>query len=371
MGLKNNLQSPVTAFSTSSRAARSRRVTLAHVASASGLARTTVSDILNRDAGERYGEATRQRVHDAVARLGYAPNRAAQIMAQGRTGMIGLMLTQGFSNPFWTRLAGTVQRELRQRDYRMQLALVDGGDPEEELRLVRQLHSDQVEGLIVGPVYESLDLDIHRNVFRGRLPIVTFGSAIGCEFDSVGLDHAAGVRLALEHLLALGHRRIGCLAVAPSRLAPDKPNLDNEAVKVFAGLDIFDSRWFFWQADTGRFEEVAALVAAFTDRWLAADVADRPTAMLCHNDQAAMTALSVLSQRGLRVPVDLSLVGYDNLPESAYLVPPLTTVENHADRQIAAAVELLSSRLANPQRKAQTRLIAPELITRATTARVA
>ncbi|NJL30663.1 MAG: LacI family transcriptional regulator, partial [Phycisphaerales bacterium] len=208
-------------------------MTLEQVAVATGLGRTTVSDILNRNVGDKYSRATREQVLKAVRHLGYTPSRAAQVMARGRSGLVGLLLTRDFSNPFWARVANHVEQELRARQFRMQLAITQGR-PEDERQLVDQLYGDQIEGLIMGPVYETLDLEEHHNVLRGRLPVVLFGGICGNDFDNVALDHEAGKRIALEYLLARGHKRIGYLCAPPSRLRPDEPNVEYHDYQTFS-----------------------------------------------------------------------------------------------------------------------------------------
>lgn len=353
-------------MSTASTSSKSptRRITLSQVAQAAGLARTTVSDILNRNAGNRYSEQTRTKVKDAVERLGYAPSRAAQVMARGRSGMVGLMLTRGFSNPFWARVAEVVQKELHKRHYRMQLVVVDGDDPKTENELVRQLHSDQVEGLIVGPVYESLDLKIHRNVFRGQLPIVAFGGEIDCEFDCIALDRDAGLKMAIQHLIDNGHQCIGYLGMPPKRPGAEARSPGTHHVEVIRRMTTSSEDLIFWHEDTGRYEDLSRLTNRFADWWKAQPENQRPTAMLCHNDQVAMTAMSVFSGKGIHVPDDLSLIGYDNIPESAYLIPPLTTIDSHMPDEMEQAIHQLLFRINEPGRPRTAKAIAPSLVQR-------
>ncbi len=341
-----------------------RRVTLEQVASAAGLARTTVSDILNRNISDKYSRATRDRVLKAVRTLGYTPSRAAQVMARGRSGLIGLLLTRDFSNPFWARVANFVEQELRSRTYRMQLAVTEG-NPEQERRLIQQLDGDQVEGLIIGPVYEAIDLEQHHHVLRGRLPTVLFGGFCDSNFDNVALDHEAGKGMAIEYLLDHGHRRIGYLCAPPSRLRPDQPNPDYPVYRMFADRGLLQPEWFIWQADTGRFDDFYQSCVGFVNCWKNADPATRPTAVICHNDQVAMTAYRALHEAGVSVPGDLSMVGYDNLPETAYLPPPLTTVDNQAQQQMRALVQRLIERLEHPRQTVQQITIRPTLVERA------
>lgn len=339
------------------------RVTLEHVALQAGLGRTTVSDILNRGGAGKYSEETRSRVRMAVKQLGYAPSRAAQQLARGKSGLIGLMLLRDFSNPYWARVADAVEKELRQRDYRLQLAITDN-DPASEKRHIMDMQSDGVEALLVGPVYEHQDFAQHESFFQGRLPIVLFGHALGSQFDEVHLDTDGGLTSAIDHLMEHGHQKIGFLCAPPSRFRDAPTNEDYPGYRLFRDRGMYDPQWFTWQTDTGRFEDFFAACAGFADRWLAAAPARRPTAVMCHNDQVAMTALSAFASRGIRVPDDLSMIGFDNLPESAYLVPPLTTVDNRIDKQMNAAVELIVARTAAPKAPPTHHAVKPELIVR-------
>ncbi len=342
---------------------RRRPVTLRHVAKDVGVGVTTVSDILNRNGASRYSHETVRRVHEAVARLGYAPKRAAQQLARGRSGQIGLMLTRDLSNPFFARVADVVERETRHMGFQLQLA-VTGGDPQHEASALRRMLADAVEGMILGPVYEMRDLESHRALLGGQIPTVLFGSELGSEFDEATLDQQTGYRLAIHHLLAMGHTRIGWLCAPTSATQPLGPNLDHRALPILQELGLFRPNWFEWQADTGRFSDFYAACLRFARRWKAAPPAERPTAVVCHNDQTAMTALCAFAAEGLNVPGDVSMVGNDNLPESAFLVPPLTTVDNRVSEQMSVAVRMLIHRLREPEGQRRTEVIRPHLVTR-------
>ncbi|HEV7298652.1 MAG TPA: LacI family DNA-binding transcriptional regulator [Tepidisphaeraceae bacterium] len=339
------------------------RVTLEHLAAATGLARTTISDIMNRNVGTKYSAETRDRVMKAVNELGYLPVRAAQQLARGRSGQIGLMLTRDFSNPFFARVADVVEREVRKLGYRLQMTVTDGEEGSEAERL-RQLQSDAVEGLIIGPVYEKLDLDMHANLLKGSLPTVLFGGSIGSVFDEVAIHDAIGWRLAIQHLTERGHRNIAFLSAPPSRLTADNVNERFSALLELRVAGVFHAEWIFWQHDTGRFEDSLAVSREFSQRWLQAPADDRPTAVICHNDQVALTALSAFHEAGIRVPNDLSLIGCDNLPESAYLVPSLTSIDNHVDEQMRQAVNRLMARIESPGADRATIVVQPSLVTR-------
>ncbi len=340
------------------------------------MSRTTVSDVLNRgDAAELYADETRQRVADAVRVLGYAPSTTAQKLARGRSGLIGLVLLRDFSNPYFARFADSVDREVRRRGMRLQLSVRDcaGVDDEEcsrrDAQLIRQMQADAVEGLLVGPIYEELDLHQHNALTRGQMPVVLFSSPRD-DYDTVGKREDAARLIAIDHLREHGHRKVGFLCAPPSRVDPTSPD-QFEPLRVLNSSGIFAGpQWVAWQGDTGRLDDYAEAISSFTDNWLAADEADRPTAVMTLNDSAAMVALGHFASRGIRVPQDLSVIGHDNLPEAAHLVPPLTTVDGDTDGQVRAAVELLSQRVAGSRDPVTDVQLVPQLKLRGSVAAV-
>ncbi|HEV7302079.1 MAG TPA: LacI family DNA-binding transcriptional regulator [Tepidisphaeraceae bacterium] len=358
------------------------RPTLDDVARQAGVSRTTVSEVLSqRNVGGTYSESTRRRVREAVRQLGYSPHRGAQRLATGRTNLIGLVITRDFSNPHYARLCSAVEREVARRGMRFQLASspeytasLSGGlaqkRVEREVELVRQMVADGVEGLILGPVYETLDLQLHRELLSPNFPIVLFGglfeSNVG--YDCVSSDASAGVRLALEHLQAMGHRRIGFLAAPPARTNPTQ--VDHYLpLRLLAEHGLLPGpQWVFWQPDVGRLDDYAAMADQFVTQWREAAPARRPTAMLCLNDQVALATLGVCGRRSVDVPRELSIVGHDNLAEAAHLVPALTTIEPHVDAQMAQAVDRLLARIADPDLALKSIEVPPHLVERATVA---
>ncbi|MAX26092.1 MAG: hypothetical protein CMJ19_16470 [Phycisphaeraceae bacterium] len=337
-----------------------RRVTLEQVAIAAGVGRTTVSDILNRNAADKYQPETRKRVEDAVAKLGYTASRAAQQLARGRSGMIGLILTRDLSNPVFANRVEVVEKAIKQLGYRMQLAFTDG-DPEMEASCIEQMQADAVEGLIMGPVYESLDLEQHKQILQGHLPVVLFGGTLGSQFDEVGLHPDASIHLAVKHLLSKGHKRVGFLGAPKPRTAEGPSRLFETYLKD-AGLK--NPGPIIWSPDTDRYDDYYPVSEAFVKQWQAMDKNQRPTAMLCHNDQMAQTTIAACHKAGIRVPEDLSLVGYENAPGSAYLIPALTSIDNRGDQQMRQAIELLMDRIQHPRKTSEKRVIYPELIER-------
>lgn len=334
-----------------------------------GLSRATVSDIINRDEGNRYSPETREKVHKAVEALGYMPVRAAQQLARGRSGLIGVLLTHDFNNPFFARFASLLEKNIRSCGYRLQLA-TKSGDITSKLELLRQFRSDAVEGAVVGPIYQQSDLMHYRKVLGRNLPCVLFGSLFECEFDLVGLDHAKGRMLTVDYLISQGHDRIGYIAAPSVPGRSGEPMFEHDAYCVMSSRGIARPEWVVWREDNGDFATVQSACEEMLTRWKAAPTDQRPTALICHNDQIAMVAIHVFSEAGVRIPEDVSLIGYDNLLESAFMVPPLTTVDFHIDQQATQVLECLKNRIESPQMVRQTRIVAPSLVIRKSVARL-
>lgn len=340
------------------------RITLAAVAQQAGLSITTVSDILLRGADSRYNANTCKRVHKLADQLGYTPSRAAQQLASGRSGEIGLLLTRSLNNPYWVRALADIETELRKKAYRLQLTIVDSFDRNAQKHL-RQFISGQVEAVIVGPVYDQAVLDLVRQELSQDFPICTFGANMG-EFDMVGIDEARAARLATQHLLDMGHRRINYLC-APG---PDTIKLlQVKQVLQQAGSGL-DPDWVFIHEDNGQFVEILSVCSKFAERWQNAPADTRPTAMICHSDPISLAAISAFYKAGIRVPEDVSLIGCDNLPESPYLIPALTTLECRINEQMAAVVDLVTTHIKQPGRKREVRIFEPELILRESVKRI-
>jgi len=340
------------------------RVTLAAVAETAGLSITTVSDILLRGADSRYNSKTCARVQKLANKMGYTPSRAAQQLAKGRSGEIGLLLTRTLNNPYWARALSDIEMELRKRNYRLQLTVIDAlvEDPTTHLR---ELIGGRVEALLVGPIYDPARFEQIKAALPEDFPICTFGANLG-EFDMVGVDEESAARQATQHLVDMGHRRINYLC-AP---AADPTKLNQiKAVLQASGLD-FDPDWLCIHTDNGRFDDIFSVCSKLAEQWKNTRSETRPTAMICHNDSVALTAISALDKVGIRVPEDISIIGCDNLPESPYLVPALTSIDCRINEQMAAVVDLATTRINNTGRKREVRIFDPELIPRESVKRI-
>jgi LacI family transcriptional regulator len=299
-----------------------KRATIREVAKATGLSPAAVSYALR---GLQVSDETIERVRQAAAELGYEADPIARALASGRTGMMGLLC--GSLEDLWQQaLAVGIGRALKDND-RYALILDAAGDPGRERTLAQQLRDQRVDGLIVQPVDPAAEFWAD---LCATLPVVAIGDALAGARTAgeVVFDNRRGTTMALEHLRDNGHRRIAVLTPTVSS-TPDRPadvHVTAEAVRL--GLDV-------------------KLVTAPQSLTGATEVADtllgdpgRPSAVFCFADSIAYGVYAAASERGLRIPDDISVMGYDAHPMSGLLKPGLTTVDWDIDGIVRAAVRL-------------------------------
>ncbi|TMR25450.1 LacI family transcriptional regulator [Nonomuraea turkmeniaca] len=299
-----------------------KRATIREVAQATGLSPAAVSYALR---GLQVSEETMERVRAAAAELGYEADPIARALASGRTGMIGLLC--GSLEDLWQQsLAVGISRGLREKD-RYALILDAVGDPARERALALQLRDQRVDGMIVQPLDPSAAF---WKELGESLPVVAIGDSLAGTAGEVIFDNRLGVTLALEHLRALGHRRIAVLT--PTRAStPDRPadvHVTAEADRL--GLDI---------GVTTALHGLAAATAAARD--ILAE--DKPSAVFCFADSIAYGVYAAAQELGLSIPGDVSVMGYDAHPMSGLLTPGLTTVDWDIDGIVRAGVRLISA----------------------------
>jgi len=304
-----------------------RAPTLVDVARASGVSHQTVSRVLNDFPGIR--PETRERVLAAIDELGYRRNLAARALAAGRTRALGI-LTPAIPEHGPTSSLFAVEGAAREHGYRP-LVTAAAADPEATRAGLEFLLDQAVEALVVivphaGVLRAIADLDV-------ALPVVALQAPAGAASDVVGVDHVRGARLATEHLIDLGHRRIQHVS-GPAGWAESAGRRRGVADALdAAGLERLPVIEGDWTAASG-FAAAARLDPGVT-------------AVVCANDQLAIGLMAALSDAGRRVPEEVSVTGFDDLPEAAYLRPALTTVRQDFDAIGRRAVELIAQRLAD------------------------
>ncbi len=323
--------------------ASAKRVTIRDVADAAGLSAAAVSYALR---GIMVSEETQERVRKLADELGYEANPIARALASGRTEMVG-MLGPSLDDLWQQRLVAEAGRMLLERD-RFALILDAAGDPDRQRMLARQLRDQHVDGLIVSPIDPS---DPFWAEIAAVLPVVSIGDSLAgaATIGEVLFDNRTGVRSALEHLRALGHRRVAVLR------PPGSPTNDRPAELIVA-------------READRLElEVHAATAGYELRY-ATQVAcellrrsPRPTAAFCFADAFAYGVYAAARELDIRIPEDLSVIGYDDHPISALLTPGLTTFSWNSKRLVRTAVDMLLAAIDGDPSTRQRVVIRPEL----------
>ena len=330
---------------------RPREVTIADVARHAGVSVGSVSNYLTGT--KRQTEATREAVRRAMQELGYEPNVNARSLRAQETRTIGLVLPN-IINPFFTDLAAVTERRAWERGYQV-LLCSSLEDAETETRQVRSLHQRRVDGALVVATARSEFRDPARSM---PFPTVFMDRQIP-DRTSVGTDNVLGGRLAAEHLVGLGHPRIGVVIGDPT-LGNIQDRLTGfEQVLAQHGRTL-DERHRF--AGPQSLETGLAAHALW-------DQPEPPTAVFVTNDIVALGLWRALTARALRVPEDVSLVGFDDVRWLDIAGRSLTTVRQDVDRIAGQALDLLLARVeATTTDHPPTRdLIEPTLVVREST----
>jgi len=292
--------------------------------------------------------STRGRVLRAATNLGYQPNRAARGLVTGRTGNLGLIVPD-LCNPFFPDVVKGIQARAREADYSVFLADTDEV-ASAELGLVRAL-AKQVDGIIL--CSPRMGNDEMRTV--AETSTVVMVNRRGSNIPAITIDNAGGMRQAVSHLVALGHRRVGFVA-GPRQSWSNRERLRGlRAATNAAGVELV---------------EVGNVPPQFEGGVGAADlvIASKVTAVIAYNDVVALGLMSRLSARGIAVPEQMSVVGIDDIALSAMFSPALTTVAIPKRQVGRAAVELLLELLENRDTPAPARREIPtQLLVRQTT----
>lgn len=325
-------------------------VTLSQVAEACGVSPSTVSRVLSGSV--RVSQAKQARVRRAVAELGFVPNTLARALADGRTRTIGLV-AQHFESPFYAMLLRGVEETVTTEGYAL---VVTSGhwDRDEEERCVHALRARRVDGIIVltGQLEDGFLVDLAR-----ELPVVVTGRDLHAPgLHALKTDDHEGARLATRHLLALGHTRIAFIGGDPRHADAHERARGYRCALAEAGLPVDPALCL-----EGDYLESSG--AAAMEKLLAHGTPF--TAVFAANDQMAFGAASVLHGRGMRVPEDVSLVGFDDLVTTAHASPPRTTISPHVTDLGRLAARALLDLMA--ERHPSVGAPAPELIVRQST----
>lgn len=325
------------------------------VADRAGVSPGTVSNALNRP--EKLSPETLRRVHEAIAELGFVRNDAARQLRAGTNPAIGMVVLD-IANPFFTDVARGVEDSLAVHARPLILGN-SAQDRDRELRYLDLFEEQRVSGLLITPTGSVLPR-LRRLRDRGTSVVLVDRRAGAREFSSVSVDDRKGGRLAAEHLLAIGRRRIAFVG-GPLRIAQVERRLD-------AARSVLD--------EAGRgdvvFVETDAMDAASgrrgAEELLALPAGKRPDAVFAANDLVALGVLQAFTTAGVKVPDDVALIGFDDIDFAASAAVPLSSIRQPAVEMGAAAAQLLLSLIESPdETKVQHPVLEPELVVRRST----
>jgi LacI family transcriptional regulator len=287
-------------------------VTLEEIARAAGVSPSTVSRILNGSA--RVLPAKQQAVEEAIARFNYRPNVLARSLASGKTDTIGV-LTQTVSSPFYAEWLRGIEDGLYEPGF-TPLFVSSRWNVKDEMSRMEQFIARRVDGIIL--LHAQID-EASLIEYSRHAPLLVLGRSVqnSSVLASLPIDNLQGARDATRHLIDEGHRKIAFIA-GPRDHEDAIERLDGYRMALAEAGVGFDPEL----VEQGDYLETGGLAAM--ERLFVRGVSF--SAVFCANDQTAYGARLTLFRRGLRVPEDISLVGFDDLPTSSYMTPPLTTV---------------------------------------------
>ncbi|QAS52980.1 substrate-binding domain-containing protein [Halobacillus litoralis] len=309
-----------------------KTVTIGDVAAQAEVSKSTVSQYLN----ERYdymGEKTKQRIQDAVEKLGYQPNIVARSLKQKSTKTIGVIVANILHN-FTTEVTRAIEDVCHESDFHTIICNADD-DPFKEKHYIEMLRAKQVDGLIIFPTGDNRDL--YQKMLDGSYPVVFMDRELeGVEIPSVLLHNSKAVALAIEHFVEQGYRRIGMMTTSLKhhttprieRVEGYKNTLKNNEIPIHDEYIIsVDS-----QSLQTELEELLHLEKP-------------PEAMLAGNDLVLIETLKYVKHKGLRIPDDLAVIGIDDVSFASFYTPSITTVAQPTFKMGKAGAELLLNKI--------------------------
>lgn len=322
-------------------------ITIKDVAERARVSFTTVSHVVN---GTRsVSEDSRKRVLQAIKELRYVPSAAARSLKINRTFTIGL-ITSNSSNPFFAEVVRGVEDTCYEAGFNVILCNSDDS-PNKQRRYMRVLNEKQVDGLIV--MSSGFGVELAQALQSVVVPCVEVDRDMDdVAVDMVQVDHEFGAHLAMAHLLSLGHRRIACIA-GPQSLSPALQRVRGYK-NALAAANIDVPEGFMRESDFTSAGGYRAMIGLL-------NLPERPTAVFAGNDLMAIGAICAAAEAGLRIPADLSIVGFDDIALAAYTNPPLTTIAQPMNETGRLAARVLIDRIERPSGSPQREVLKPSL----------
>jgi len=332
-----------------------QRPTLTDVATAAGVSTVTVSRVI--EGSVKVTEKTRERVHEAMDRIGYFGNAAASQLVSGRATAIGIVTSNTADYGYAATIHG-IEKRARERDMSVLISVIEGDDEASIRKTVSTVASHALGGVVV----VDFDAGAHATIpaLPGYLPVVSAtGQSEGSVADRpfVSIDEYQGGAIAAQHLIDLGHRSIFILAPYDTRPTERRSRgiLDTLTEARLPHYPVI--RCADWRPLSG--------YNAATE--MLDNYGDQVTAIACANDEVALGAIRALLDRGLRVPEDVSVVGFDDHPLAAFASPPLTTIRQDFEKVGVLSFALLDALMEGRELPEEFR-VQPELVVRGSTA---
>jgi DNA-binding LacI/PurR family transcriptional regulator len=305
---------------------------LKDVAARAGVSIKTASNVVNGYV--HVAPETRARVQDAIDALGYKPNMAARQLRSGRSGVVALALPE-LQSPYFAELAGLIVQAAERRSWTVLIDQTDG-HAERERNLVAGLRRHAIDGLVFSPLALAGE-----ELTRGDdTPMVLLGERVSHgPADHVAIDSTAAAADATRHLIGLGRRRIAAIGAQdrPSAVTAHQRLAGYRLALHEAGVPA-DPR-LVAEVDSFHRADGAAAMARLLDR------PERPDAVFCFNDVLALGAVRTLLERGVAVPGDVAVIGFDDIEDGRFSTPTLSTIAPDTVRIAELALELLAERL--------------------------
>ncbi|MGC9399487.1 MAG: LacI family DNA-binding transcriptional regulator [Anaerolineae bacterium] len=326
--------------------------TLEEIAARSGVSRSTVSRVVNND--PHVSKKTRQKVMNIIREMNYRPNVAARSLAAGRTQVLGLVIPIGvsmlFTDPYFGILIQGVSAQCMSRDHTVMLWLAE---PAYERRTIHQMLANSlIDGVIVSSML--IDDPIVEALREAEMPFVLVGRYPGeCDVSYVDVDNRASARQIVNHLLRLGHQRVGTIT---------------GPLDTIAGADRLKGYREALTLHRLPFDPALVAEADFTEEGgyyaMQQLLSQQPQAVFVASDTMAVGALRRLEEADLSVPQDVALAGFDDMPFAARSRPPLTTVRQPIRRLGSTAVDILIDLVEHPDSDSQHVILPTELVIR-------
>lgn len=332
-----------------------KRLTLEEIGRIAGVSRSTVSRVINDHPNIR--PAVRQRVEDVIRQTGYQPNSAARSLASRQSRVFGLVmpsiLQSAFADPYYPLVIQAISHACNQNDYTPALFLFQ--TPEEEEKVSQRIvASGLIDGLII--TADTINSTFVSKIQQYEIPFVQIGrppKSNAAAISYVDVDNEAGAYLAASHLVQLGYRRIGQLATSHNTAGADRDAGFRHAL-ADRGLELDEAL-----VNVSDFSEAGGYQA------MQALLDQQPDAVFAQSDAIALGAVRAIRDRGLRVPDDIAVVGFDDMPLAANADPPLTTIRQPINRTGMLAVDTLIDIVRTTPEPARHIVLPVELVIRA------